>query len=159
MVWSKRFLVIFGLTLLLTGCQQYMPSFETPGVEVTSIQMLPSNGLEQNFEVGLKVSNPNARALKLKGMSYSVTVEGFKLATGVTSNIPAIAAYESTTLKVPVSTSLMNGLRLVQSLLKSNRGDIAYLLEAKLDTGIAFMPKMTVVERGKIELGAFQNTP
>ena len=150
MVWLKRIVVANLLFWMLTGCQTLMPNFENPTVEIVSIKLLPNTGLAQNFEVGLKVSNPNSMSLALKGMSYSVSVDGYKLASGMAANIPVIEGYGSTTMAFPVSTSLMNGLRLVQSLMQNNNRELNYLLEAKLDTGMAFMPKITVVEEGKL---------
>ncbi len=139
--------------LLLNGCATLTPSFETPSVSVTSLRLLPSTGLEQSFEVGLQVTNPNSRALKLKGMSYSLTIDDYKLASGVTADIPEIAGYGSARVTVPVTASLMNSLRLVQSLVSTKREQLSYRLEASLDTGIRLMPRIKVVEEGALPLG------
>ena len=43
----------------LSGCATINPHYEQPSVELVSFKVLPANGFEQNFEIGLKLTNPN----------------------------------------------------------------------------------------------------
>lgn len=154
---SARFLCLFVFVFCLGGCATLTPRFENPAVEIISLKLLPGGALEQRFDVGLRVTNPNARALQLKGMSYSISINDFKLASGVTSNIPRIEGYASGDLVVPVTTSLVSSLRLAQSLMKSETRQINYRLEASLDTGLLWLPRLKIVEEGEVPLGLPQN--
>ena len=151
---SKKLATLWLLTLLLalTGCASLSPNFENPIVEITTLKMLPSNGLQQNFEVGLKVKNPNSVVLPLTGMSYSLSIDGYRVASGVSADLNSIEAYGEAQLVLPVSTSLMNSLRLVKGLMASGNREIGYELNASFDTGITFLPKISVSENGFLPL-------
>ncbi|GAB3110636.1 hypothetical protein G8770_21000 [Aestuariicella hydrocarbonica] len=141
------------LLLCLSGCATLTPEFDEPDVEVTSIHRLPAEGMEQRFSVGLRVTNPNSETLAIKGLSYSLSIEDYKVASGVTAEIPVIEPYSEARFSLPVSTSFINSMRLVKHLIELNKPSLTYRLEAKLDLGLTFMPKMSVVEEGEVQLG------
>lgn len=152
----RLLLLTLAGVMLLQGCASVSPRFEQPTVEVLSLKMLPSAGLEQRFDVGLKVVNPNNRALNIRGMSYSLIVEGFTVASGVTADVPEVGPYAEARFTLPASTSLVSSVRLLKHLLELNASSLSYRLEARLDLGIPLTPKMRVVEEGKVELVQFQ---
>lgn len=55
-------------------------NYEEPCVELVSLKVLPANGFEQNFEIGLKLTNPNNFDIPLNGISYQLSVAGETLA-------------------------------------------------------------------------------
>ncbi|MDX2367193.1 MAG: LEA type 2 family protein [Colwellia sp.] len=85
--------------------------YEEPSVELVSFKALPANGFEQNFEIGLKLTNPNNFDLPFNGISYQLSIAGETLARGVAANIPTAEAYGESRFVVSVSTSLMGGSR------------------------------------------------
>lgn len=142
-------LVLWGL-VTLTGCAYVSPNYEHPNVELTSVNMLPPTGFEQNFEVGLKLINPNNFELPLNGISYRINLLGETLAQGVTSDIPTVPAYGESRFTVSVSTSLIGGLQVIKALMNTQGQDVTYQLEAKLDVAIPLVPNMTVTHEGVI---------
>lgn len=144
--------VIVCLTLFVSlfGCTGLEPGFETPTVGVSSFRILPSTGMPQ-FEIGLHIVNPNRSALKLAGIVYSVTLEGHKVLTGVTSDLPVIAAYGEGDVILLATADLLNSLGLFASLMQTKQDAFAYVLEAKLDIG-SFRPRIHVMEKGEISL-------
>jgi LEA14-like dessication related protein len=127
--------------------------YEEPTVELISFKALPLNGLEQNFEVGLKLINPNNFELPFNGISYQLSVAGKSLAQGVAADIPTAKAYGESRFVVPVSTSLIGGFRVLKALIDNQGQDISYQLRAKIDIDIPFVPKLTVIQNGVIPLG------
>ncbi|MYM62649.1 LEA type 2 family protein [Pseudomaricurvus sp. HS19] len=150
-VWRSVW-VLGVLGLLLTGCAGLQPGFEKPQVNLTALRPLPSSGFEQRFEVQLRVVNPNSRALPVQGMSYTLFINDIELATGVSSDIPAIGAYQEVQLTLPVSTQIISVLRLVSDVVSSGRDSVDYNLEARIDTGMTLMPHVTVSEAGSMSL-------
>ncbi len=136
----------------LSGCATMNLDYEEPSVELVSFKVLPVNGFEQNFEIGLKLSNPNSFELPLNGISYQLNVAGETLAHGVAANIPTAGAYGESRFVVPVSTNLMRGFKVISALMNSQGQDISYQLKAKLDINIPFVPKLTVIQDGIIPL-------
>ena len=129
------------------------PGYEEPTVELVSFKVLPANGFEQNFEIGLKLTNPNNFDLPFNGISYQLSVAGETLASGVAADVPMAAAYGESRFVVPVSTSLIRGFKVIRALMEKQGQDISYQLKAKLDIDIAFVPKLTVIQEGIIPLG------
>ena len=137
----------------LSGCASMNLDYEEPSVELISFKALPASGFEQNFEIGLKLTNPNNFDLPFNGISYQLSVAGEELAHGVASNIPTVKAYGESRFVVPISASLFGGFKVIKALMSSQGQDISYQLEAKLDIDIPFMPKLTVVQDGVVPLG------
>jgi len=127
--------------------------YEEPSVELISFKALPASGFEQNFEIGLKLTNPNNFDLPFNGISYQLSVAGEELAHGVASNIPTAKAYGESRFVVPISASLFGGFKVIKALMSKQGKDISYQLKAKLDIDIPFMPKLTVVQDGVVPLG------
>lgn len=137
----------------LSSCATLNTVYEKPSVELVSFKALPADGFEQNFEVGLKLTNPNNFDLPFNGISYQLSVAGETLAHGVAANIPTAAAYGESRFVVPVSASLIEGFKVIRALLNSQGKDISYQLKAKLDIDIPLVPKLTVIQDGIIPLG------
>ena len=113
---------------------------------------MPASGLEQRFAIGLRVGNPNGLALNLVGMSYSVELEGFQVVSGVSNDIPSIPAYGEGMINVEASISLLDGMRLLNTLLSQPQSELNYKIGAKLDTGLPFIGKIPVIDTGVINL-------
>lgn len=144
----------FAFTLFfMSGCATMNLDYEEPSVELVSFKALPANGFEQSFEIGLKLTNPNNFELPFNGISYQLNVAGETLAHGVASNIPTAEAYGESRFMVPISTSLLGGIKVIRALMDSKGKDISYQLKAKLDIAIPFVPKLIVLQDGIVPLG------
>ncbi len=135
----------------LPGCAGLRPGFETPTVTVNTFRALPSEGMMPNFEIGLSVINPNAEALQLRGISYTVTLAGHELVKGVANDLPVIDAYGQGQVTLTAAANLLAGIRIVSELMRGAQDSFDYELEAQLDVG-AFLPAIRVRDAGKISL-------
>lgn len=142
---------IISAAAIITGCATIHPDFETPTVTVNTIRALPSESIAPRFEIGLHIINPNRNALPLQGIAYSLTLEGYKLLTGVANDLPTIDGYGEGDVTLIASTSLLSGIRFFADLMKTQQDTISYDLEAKLDPG-GFRPTIHVSEKGEIDL-------
>ncbi len=146
-----RGLLVFGLLMVLTACAPFLPVFEEPGVSLTGVRVLPGNGIVPNFEFDLHITNPNGIALKLKGLSYKVELEGEPILTGVSRALPQIEAYGEGGITLSASPDLISTLNLFSKLFRQSRQQVEFRLEAVLDVG-GIMPKIRVEKVGKIDL-------
>jgi LEA14-like dessication related protein len=151
-VLSIRFLLT-AMLLVLSGCATLGSDFDEPTVELVSFKALPASGFEQNFEIGLKLTNPNSFELPFNGISCELSVAGETLARGVTADIPTAGAYGESRFVVPVSTSLIGGFKVIKALMDNQGQGISYQLKAKLDIAIPFVPKLTIVQDGVVPMG------
>jgi LEA14-like dessication related protein len=159
MIRFAKFGVYLTIFAAMFGCAGLDPGFETPTVGVSSFRILPSEGTVPRFEIGLHIVNPNRSELNLAGIVYSVTLEGHKVLTGATSDLPVIAAYGEGEVVLLATADLLNSIGLFASLMQTKQDAFAYELEAQLDIG-SFRPRIHVVKKGEISLqGAARERP
>jgi LEA14-like dessication related protein len=144
-----RAALITGISLGITGCA-FAPSFsyDKPEVNVTGIDLIPSDSLSPRFLIHLNIQNPNSRPLPLKGISYNVSVSGFKVVSGVSNQLPEIPAYSARDIELEANTNVVSSLKLVNKLITKRADHITYTLNAKLDVG-TLLPFIHVKEEGQ----------
>ena len=146
-------IAICGLATVLQACTAMRPGYETPTVTVNSFRALPSEGALPSFEIGLHVVNPNSSALTLRGVAYTISLEGHELIKGVGNDLPVIEAYGQGQFTVTASASLFAGIRFIRDLMSGPKETINYEVEAKLDIG-ALQPAIRIRDSGDISLQA-----
>ncbi len=144
-------LVVTAATL--AGCAGLRPGYETPTVTISSFKAIPSEGGLPAFEIGLRVINPNIEPLELRGVAYTISLEGHELIKGVANDLPVIDGYGEGEFKLTASANLFAGIRLISDLMRSDRNTFRYEFEAKLDVG-AFRPAIRVTDSDEISLGS-----
>jgi len=142
-----------GLLLagMLSGCTTLQSDFETPSVELLAVRALPADGIAPQFEIDLRVLNPNRTDLRLKGASYSISIEDFELVKGVAANLPVVPAYGEARFKLKAGMSWMQGIKFLTTMANEPRDTVSYEMKAKLDMG-ALSPAIRVTEAGEISL-------
>lgn len=144
-------IVMLAAGLFLGGCLALSPSFETPTVGLKSFRILPSEGAAPRFEIGLHVVNPNRSALKLEGIVYSVILDGHKVITGASSDLPVIDAYGEGDVVLTATADLLRSIGLFSTLFKDPQKPFSYDLEAQLDIG-RLQPRIKIHEKGEVTL-------
>ncbi len=145
-----RLFWLLGLTLLLAACANPF-GLEKPKVNISSFRALPARGLMPQFEIGLLVVNPNGVALPLKGIVYSVNVEGHPLLTGVSNQLPVIPAYGREEITLNASADLLSGMSLLAGIMRQPKERFDYEVKASLDVG-SMLPSIPVSDRGTFSL-------
>jgi hypothetical protein len=141
---------LVSLFLLFSfGCAGLQSGYETPIVSVTSFEAIPTKGLLPQFQIGLHIINPNRSPLNLTGVSYTISIEGHKIMTGVSNQLPKIEAYGEGDVLLNASVDIFNSIGFFTDLIRNqNKDEISYTLKAKLDTG-GFHPLIRVNKKGK----------
>jgi len=140
------FIALF-VPVLLAACANLAPGFEEPLIEVTSIRLNNTDSLAPEFDIGLRVSNPNRDTLNIDGMTYTLYLAGNKLVSGVANDLPSIPGYGAGDVKLRATLSLFGGLSLLNDLMNQYQESIDYELVTRLDVG-RFYPKITVKQQG-----------
>lgn len=135
----------------LNGCALLRPDLQTPQVTIHSFRALPIRDGKPRFEIGLHVANPNRQPLVLQGLSYSVSIDGHQLLTGVSNKLPVIEAYGEGYATVTAVPDLMGSIGLIADWVSVKRQDVSYIVRVKLDVG-AMLPTLYVEKAGKISL-------
>lgn len=135
------------LIFFISACATVPSDFEEPSVSVTSFSPKQSAGITPQFEIVLHITNPNREPLELEGMSYTIHLDGNKVMSGVSNNLPTIEPYGEAEVTLNATASLMGGFQLLTGMMNQAKDNIEYEFNAKLDIG-AFMPRITVVKKG-----------
>ncbi|KAA0876514.1 LEA type 2 family protein [Nitrincola tapanii] len=148
-------IVLFSVFLLgLQGCSSLQGVAEKPQVNITSFSLAPgSSGLAPSFQIGVQVVNPNRVALPLKGMTYAVEIEGYRILSGATPDLPRVPAYGSADFVIQASPDLLGSARLLSDLFSTQRDSFQYLFKARLDAG-SLLPMIHVEEVGRFQWNA-----
>lgn len=144
-------IVLVFAAVLLAGCAGLRPGWETPTVTVKAVRAIPSGGVLPDFEIDLHIVNPNREALKLAGVSYTVSLEGHELIKGVGNDLPVIDGYGEGDITLNASADLFAGVGLIRDLMSSQKDTLSYSFEAKLDPG-ALRPSIRVKDSGEVSL-------
>ena len=142
--------VLAGVALTLAGCAALQPKLETPTVAVNSVKVLPGQGLNMRFLIGLHVQNPNAIPLPIHGVNYTVALSGQQVVSGNSQNQPTIPAHGEQDVEIEAVADLMNGLSLANALLSNPlQQEVPYAVKASVDVG-AFLPNIPVWNIGTV---------
>jgi hypothetical protein len=144
---------VIGLLLgvILSACATLSPDYEEPTVTLSSFNAIPSEGMVPAFEIGLRIINPNAQALNLDGIVYTVSLQGYELVKGVGKDFPVIEGYSEGEVKLTAAANLLAGIRFVGDMMQSQDESVEYEFKAKLDLG-GLYPSIKVRETGEINL-------
>ncbi|MCV6626751.1 MAG: LEA type 2 family protein [Cellvibrionaceae bacterium] len=150
---QRSFLVL--LLLSVFGCSNIAreySGYEEPRLQLSSVQMLPSDNFAARFKIGLRLENPSSKALSIIGASYKLNLQGFEVITGVSKDIPEVPAYESREFEVIAQASLLQSFKLLRELMDKPPQNIDYKFAIKLDSG-GLWPSLRLQDGGKIDLG------
>ena len=95
--------------LLLSACA-LRPELQTPRLSVAEIDILGSDLWQQRLRVRMHVQNPNERALAIKGLEYTLEVEGQPLASAESAESFTVPALGETDFDMNVTTHLAGAL-------------------------------------------------
>lgn len=152
---ALRRLVLPGIALLaLQGCS-LMQTWEPPGVTITGLRTVPSGRALPDFEIDLRVVNPNRQSLPIQGISYAISLAGNEIITGVGNDFPTVEAYGQENLTITASANLLAGIRLVTDLLRAGSDSVDYDIEARLDLG-GLRPTLRVSDQGTLSLDSLR---
>lgn len=140
------------LILFISGCATLQSGYETPVVSIRSFEAIPTQGMIPQFQIGLHIINPNRSPLNLKGVSYTISLEGHKIMTGVSNELPMIEAYGEGDIVLKASVDLFSSIGFFTDLIRTQGKDkISYSLTAKLDAG-SLHPFIRVTQKGQVSL-------
>lgn len=141
-----------SLVLLLSACAPLQPGYETPVVSITSFEAIPSDSIMPKFKIGLHIVNPNRTPLVLKGVSYTIALEGHKIMTGVSNELPQIEPYGKADITLHASVDLFSSIGFFTDLInQQGKQNLSYSFTAKLDAG-AFHPLIKIKKDGILSL-------
>ncbi|MCF7220679.1 LEA type 2 family protein [Marilutibacter chinensis] len=129
-------LLLATVAALSAGCAS-LPHHDPLSIDVAGIETLPGEGMELRLAVKLRVQNPNDSAIDYRGAALQMSLNGRRLATGVSDVAGTVPRYGETVLTIPVTVSALDVARQVAALADGDGGaDWHYRIEGKLEGGL-----------------------
>lgn len=127
-----------GLLLVagLVACSGLISKPEPPRVTLVGLKLISVELLEQRYRISLRVKNPNAVALPVRGIDFQLDINGQAFADGVSSQSVDVPAYGEEVVDLEVSSNLLQVFRQLQSLRESQASSLEYRISGSMATGI-----------------------
>ncbi len=146
-----RLMVVVALLATGSSCSALRPELEAPRLALIHVAMTSADIFNQQFLVRVNAQNPNDQDLKIKGLDYTLFLEGDGFAEGVLNKPFVIPASGEVDFDMTVRTNFVSGIGRLLSRL-NGRTQVNYTLQGKLLTDIRFLKKIPFEETGSVNL-------
>jgi LEA14-like dessication related protein len=135
---------------LLSGCA-VVPKLEAPKLSVISLRMQSADIFSQRLQVRMRVLNPNARELPVKGISFRIEVNGTELGQGLMNAPFVVPALGEAEFDTQVTANVAGALvRLLTR--RESRDAIEYRLSGNVSLSSGLLRRIPFDERGSVKL-------
>lgn len=148
---SIPFLIAAAL-LTLQGCAALKTQIQTPQLSLSQVQMLESTLLEQRYRLTVRVQNPNAVSLPIKGMNYAVKFAGVDFASGVTPMAFRVPARGEHNVDIDVTTNLLRSAQQLMTYLRDRPDTLDYELTGEIQVDLPFVGAVPFSRTGSVDL-------
>lgn len=160
MIPARRLALLACGALLLAGCSgKGDVAFEPPVLSLSSFGLMPSEGKAPRVVMALRVVNPNGIPLRMRGMSYTVSLEGHRMLTGVSSRLAEVPPYAETEIELNSPIDLVSSIRLFNEIINTpGRDRLKYSLNARIDVDGMLAP-LRLIEDGELVFTHLDSPP
>lgn len=146
-----RRIAVIVVVLALSACATLVQEMDPPTINLQTVKPIRGDAVAPDFEITLRVVNPNKIALNIVGIAYDIEVMGRELVSGVSNDIPRIAPYSEQVVKLTASVNVYQLLRLMADVSTRQAKELDYQLNAKIDFD-GLVPTQRMQESGVIDL-------
>jgi len=130
--WCKWMLLLIAAAL--TGCAGLPAGMEAPAVTIADFGVGSVSLFEQQFDLKLRIQNPNTADLQIDGIAFDLEINGEPFAKGVGNQMVTVPRYSSGFMPVEAVSSL-GGLLKQFGRLMGDRPGFTYRLKGTLSIG------------------------
>ncbi|MDA0664842.1 MAG: LEA type 2 family protein, partial [Proteobacteria bacterium] len=127
-LFSVNRLAALAFSFLLAACAS-IGDVTPPSIQLSNMRLVSAGLLSQELMLQIRIGNPNDFDIPLKGLSFTLDVNGESFAEGLSNESVTVPRLGYATLSVAGSTSTLNLFRQLMALGNSDR--IAYRLHGK----------------------------
>ena len=96
--------------MLLGACAAFGPRLEAPSLEIAEVELVKGDLFEQQLRARVQVRNPNDLELRVRGITYSITLGGEELGRGLAGSSFVVPARGSAEFDMMVTANLAGTL-------------------------------------------------
>ena len=113
--------LLFSLTTLTSCSSGIKGVVEPPKISVYGVRMGNLSFTEGNMIIALRVKNPNAFSIPLRGMDYGLSINNIKIASGNVQKNLTISGHEDRIIEIPVTFKPTILIQAVPDLIRSRQ--------------------------------------
>lgn len=140
-----------AVALLSCGCA-LAPKFTTPTLTVVGVRLEGADLLAQHLKVRVHVQNPNDRKLPVKGIEYTMDVDGQPFATGDSAASFVVPALGEAEFDMNVTTNMAGTLVRLLARAPEERASVPYRLTGKISLSEGWLQSIPFEQRGTFKL-------
>jgi LEA14-like dessication related protein len=136
---------------LLGGCV-LAPKFTTPQLTIVGVKLEGSDLLAQRLKVRVHVRNPNDRTLPVKGIDYTLDVDGQPFASGESAGSFVVPALGEAEFDMNVTTNMAGTLVRLLARSSEARSSVPYRLSGKIALSQGWLQSIPFEQHGTFTL-------
>jgi LEA14-like dessication related protein len=136
----------------LTGCSLLRPQFKTPRLAIVNVAIERSDFVTQHLRVRMRVDNPNDRALPVKGLEYSLYIEGDEAAHGISDAAFTVPALGEAEFDMSVTANMAGTLLHLLGRGAEARDHIDYRIAGKVELSRGLLRSIPFEQSGAFSL-------
>jgi LEA14-like dessication related protein len=140
------------VAVVLAACA-LAPKLEPPKLSIVGVQIVSADLFTQRLKVRVHVQNPNDRSLPVKGLQYTIEVEGEQFASGESAASFEVPALGEAEFDMNVTTNLAGALLKVLARGPNARGqEVSYRLSGKVSLSEGLFRSIPFQQQGTFKL-------
>jgi LEA14-like dessication related protein len=153
--WGDRWHAIALSFLLVTiaGCAGLPAGMEAPSITIADLSAGDVGVFEQQFNIKLRIQNPNTEDLRIDGIAFDLDVNGAPFAKGVGNQAVTIPRYGSGTMSVEAVSSLGGLIRQFSTLIQGEKPGFRYRVKGVVS--IAGGSRIPFERSGEFDMSPF----
>jgi LEA14-like dessication related protein len=117
---------------MMTGCAGLPSGMEPPAVTISDLGLGNAGLLEQQFNLRLRIQNPNSQELKIDGMAFDLEINDQLFAQGVGNAAVTVPRYGSGFMPVEAVSTLGGLLKQFNTLARGDKPVFKYRIKGTL---------------------------
>jgi LEA14-like dessication related protein len=140
-----------AVALLGCGCA-LAPKLTTPTLTVAGVTLEGGDLLTQRLKVRVHVQNPNDRKLPVKGIEYTLEIDGQPFATGDSASSFVVPALGEAEFDMNVTTNMAGTLVRLLARGSDAPADVPYRLSGKISLSQGWLQSIPFEQHGTFRL-------
>jgi len=120
---------------MLAGCAGLPSNLEAPTVTISDIAVANATLFEQQFNLKLRIQNPNPEDLRIDGMAFDLEISDPSFAKGVGNRLVTVPRFGSGVISVEAVSSPGGIIAQFSALARAKNVGLKYRIRGRLSVG------------------------
>ena len=153
MLARRRWVWVFSMgaaLLAVAGCSLFVPKLEAPHLSVVGVELQKGALWQQKLKVRMHVDNPNDRELPIKGITYTLDVNGQEFAHGESAAAFVVPSLGEAEFDMNMTANMAGTI--ISLLSHGTDANVEYHLTGKISLSKGLLRSVPFDQHGKFRL-------